>query len=77
MSYEGLEEARAKRAAEEKATAGQGRGKRDRKHKSPTAEAEAEAGQSLPKNKVARMSEVLEPAKRSGALGKPPVARMY
>jgi hypothetical protein len=40
MSYEDLEEARAKRAAKEKATAG--KGKRGPKRKSPTPEAEAE-----------------------------------
>src|SRR5437773_1943466 len=64
MSYEDLEEARAKRAAKEKATAG--KGKRGRKRKSPTPEAEAHAEansqgeetvSSVPKNKVARMSE--------------------
>ena len=40
MSYEDLEEARAKRAAKEKATAAKGKGKRGRKRKSPTPEAE-------------------------------------
>jgi hypothetical protein len=59
MSYEDLEEARAKRAAKEKATAGKGKGKRGRKRKSPA----PEAGSPEPKAKVARMSEVPEPAK--------------
>lgn len=35
MSYEDLEEARAKRAAKEKAAADKGKGKRRRKRKSP------------------------------------------
>jgi hypothetical protein len=65
MSYEDLEEARAKRVAKEKATAAKGKGKRGRKRKSPAldtkveVEAEAnsqeeEAGSSVPKNKMAR-----------------------
>jgi hypothetical protein len=68
MSYEDLEEARAKRAAKEKATAG--KGKRGRKRKSPAPEPEPEA-------KVARMSEVPEPAKAPVAPWRAPVARMY
>jgi hypothetical protein len=84
MSYEDLEEARAKRAAKEKATAG--KGKRGPKRKIPTPEAEAEAeaeaqtgspkvvtDSSVPKDKV---SEV-EPAKALGAPWRAPVARMY
>ena len=75
MSYEDLEEARAKRVAKEKATAAKGKGKRGRKRKSQ-AEAnsqEEEAGSSVPKNKMAQMGEV-EPA---GALWRTPVAKMY
>jgi len=68
MSYEDLEEARWKRAAKEKATAG--KGKRGRKRKSPAPEPEPEA-------KVARMSEVPEPAKAPVAPWRAPVARMY
>jgi hypothetical protein len=84
MSYEDLEEARAKRAAKEKATAAKGKGKRGRKRKSlaldikAEAEAEAnsqeeEAGSSVPKNKMARMGEV-EP---TGAIWRAPVAKIY
>ncbi len=87
MSYEDLEEARAKRAAKEKATAS--KGKRGRKRKSPTpgpgveAEVEAQAGppkvvtdSSVPKEKVAAMSEI-GPAKTLEAPWRAPVARMY
>ncbi len=89
MSYEDLEEARAKRAAKEKATAG--KGKRGPKRKSPTPEPEpepepeleAQAGSpkavtdsSMLKDKVARMSKI-EPAKTLGAPWRAPVARMY
>ena len=72
LSYEDLKEARAKRAAKEKAIVDKGKGKekRGRKRKSPAPEAdssEPEAGSLVPKKKVARMSEqmskVLEPAK--------------
>jgi hypothetical protein len=69
MSYEDLEEARAKRDAKEKATVGKGKGKRGRKRKSPAPEAGPEA-------KVARMSEAPEPAK-APALWRAPAARMY
>ena len=62
MSYEVLEEARAKRAAKEKATTG--KGKRGAKRKSPTPEPEAQAGSPkivtdplVLKDKVARISE--------------------
>jgi len=58
MSYEDLEEARAKRDAKEAAKA-KGKGRRVRKRKSP--EAEAEADTPVPKAKVARMSEAPEP----------------
>lgn len=61
MSYKDLKEARAKRAAKDKATAGKVKGKSGHKRKSPAPE--AEAGSSVPKNKVARISEMLEPAK--------------
>ncbi len=89
MSYEDLKEARAKRAAREKATTG--KGKRGRKRKSHALEAEAEAeaeaqaqvgspevvtDSSVLKDKVARVSEV-EPAKALGASWRAPVARMY
>ena len=72
LNYEDLEEAQAKHAAKKKAIADKGKdkGKRGRKRKSPALEAdssEPEAGLSVPKKKVARMSEqmseVLEPAK--------------
>ena len=59
MSYEDLEAARAKRAAKEKATAG--KGNRGRKRKIPALG--ADTGSSLPKDKAARMSKVLKPAK--------------
>ncbi len=83
MSFEDLEEARAKRAAKEKAIAG--KGKRGPKRKIHTLEPEAEAqaalpkevaGSLVPKNKVARMSEV-ESMKTLGAPFRAPVARMY
>ena len=64
MSYEDIEEARAKRAAKEQAAAG--KGKRGRKRKSPAEEAGAPESA---KAKVARMGEASEPAKA-------PVARM-
>jgi len=68
MSYKDLEEARAKRAAKEKATAS--KGKRGRKRKSPAPEVEPEA-------EVLRMSEVPEPAKALVAPWRALVARMY
>ena len=82
MSYEDLEEARAKRVAKEKATVG--KGKRGLKRKSPTPEPEPEAQMgspnmtdpSVPKDKVTRASEV-EPAKTLGVPWRAPVARMY
>ena len=78
MSYEDLEEARAKRAAKEKATAG--KGKRGCKRKSPASEPEPELEPEPgpePEAKVARMSEVLEPAKALVAPWRVLVARMY
>jgi len=78
MSFEDLSEARAKRDAKEKAIAS--KGKRGCRRKSPApeaeAEAEAEAGSSIPKDKVARISEV-EPAKALGVPWRAPVAKMY
>ena len=73
MSYEDLEEARAKRAVKEKAFAG--KAKRGRKRKSPSPE--VDAGSSVPKRKAARMSEMLEPAEAPVAPWRAPVARMY
>ena len=67
MSYKDLEEARAKRAAKEKATRDKGRGKRGRKRKSPA----PEEGSS-----VSTDNEVLEPVK-APAQWRAPVARMY
>ena len=74
MSFEDLSEARAKRDAKEKAIAS--KGKRGCRRKSPAPEAEAEAGSSMPKDKVARISEV-EPAKALGVPWRAPVAKMY
>ncbi|KAF2475259.1 uncharacterized protein BDR25DRAFT_322557 [Lindgomyces ingoldianus] len=74
MSYEDLEEAQAKRAAKEKAKekgkATAGKGKRGRKRKNPEPETK------VPKDKVARMSEVPEPVKAPESW-RIPVARMY
>ncbi|KAL2036423.1 hypothetical protein N7G274_010863, partial [Stereocaulon virgatum] len=67
MCYEDLEQARAKRAAKEKATVDQGKGKRGRKRKSLM----PEEGSS-----VSMDNEVLEPMK-APASWKAPVARMY
>jgi hypothetical protein len=64
MSYEDLEEARAKRAAKDAAKA-KGKGKLGRKRKSPAPEADVPG----PKAKVARTSEAPEPVRA-------PVARM-
>ncbi|SLM37872.1 hypothetical protein LPUS_00860 [Lasallia pustulata] len=55
MSYEDLEEARAKRAAKETATAG--KGNRGHKRKSPALEADAGKGQSGADERNARASE--------------------
>lgn len=85
ISYKDLEEVRAKRAVKEKAIAG--KGKRGLKRKSPTpgvkAEIKVQAGSpkvitdsSVPKEKVARMSEI-KPAKILEALWRASVARMY
>ena len=67
ISYEDLEEARAKRTAKEKATADKGKGKRERKRKSPI----PEEGSSVPTD-----NEVLEPVK-APAPWRAPVARIY
>jgi hypothetical protein len=76
MSYEDLEEARAKRAAKDAAKA-KGKGKRGRKRKSPAPEADALE----PKAKVARRSEAPEPVRAPVAwlseVQVAPVARMY
>ncbi|KAL9630084.1 MAG: hypothetical protein Q9164_006592, partial [Protoblastenia rupestris] len=83
ISYEDLEEARAKRATKEKATVS--KGKRGPKRKSSTSELEPETqvgspkvvtDPSVPKGKVAQMSEV-EPTKTLGTPWKAQVARMY
>jgi hypothetical protein len=74
MSYEDLEEARAKRAAKEKATASKGKRGRKRKTTAP------EAGSPEPKAKVARMSEAPEPEALVAHMTetwRAPVARMY
>ena len=76
MSYEDLEEARAKRSEKDKAAASKGKGKRGRKRKSASPEAEVEAGPSIPKVKVARISEV-ELAEATGLPWRAPVAKMY
>ena len=66
MSYEDLEEARAKRAAKEKATADKGKGKRGHKRKTPA----LEEGSSVPTG-----NEVLGPVEAL-APWRAPVARM-
>lgn len=85
MSYKDLEEARAKRAAKEKATAVKGKRGLKRKSRMPEAEAEVEAqpgslkvvtDSSVSKDKVAWMSEV-EPAMVLEGPWRAPVARMY
>ena len=70
MSYEDLEEARAKRAAKEKTTVCKGQPGRKRKSPGPEAEAGAEA-------KVARVSKVPEPLNAPVALWRAPVAQTY
>ena len=67
MSYEDLEEARAKRAAKEKATADKGKRERGRKRKSPA----PEEGSSVPTD-----NEALELVKAPSPW-RVPVARMY
>ena len=85
MSYEDLEEARAKRATKEKVTTG--KGERGSKCKSRTPEAEAgaraQAGSlkvvtdpPVPKNDVVGTGEV-DPARTLEAPYRTPVARMY
>jgi hypothetical protein len=75
ISYEDLEEARAKRATKDAAKA-KGKGKRGRKRKSPTTEANALE----PKAKVVRMSNAAQPVTASVAWSSEvqvaPVARM-
>jgi hypothetical protein len=61
MSYEDLEEARAKRADKEAAKEAKGKGKRGRKRKSTTLEADVPE----PNTKVVRMSEAPAPARAS------------
>jgi len=88
MSYEDLEEARAKRADKEAAKEAKGKGKRGRKRKSAALEADVPE----PNAKVVRMSEAPPPARASvvqmnGTLvaedeivpepWRAPVARMY
>jgi hypothetical protein len=57
VSYEDLEEARAKRAVKEKSTLGKVKGKRGRKGRSPA----PDAGTPQPEIDVTRISAVLEP----------------
>ena len=74
MSYEDLEEARAKRAAKDAAKA-EGKRKRGRKRKAPALEIDALE----PKVKVARVSEALELVRAPVSLSEiqvAPVARM-
>ncbi|KAF1978792.1 hypothetical protein BU23DRAFT_563689 [Bimuria novae-zelandiae CBS 107.79] len=83
MSYEDLEEARAKRAAKDKATAAKGKGKCGRLRKNPAPGTAADTvpleeevvDSSAPKNKEARLSDV-EPA-RPLFPWRAPVAKMY
>ena len=70
MSYEDLEEARAKYAAKEKANVTASKGKRGRKRKNLASEPEPEA-------KVARMSDVPEPVTAPIVPWRAPVVRMY
>jgi predicted flap endonuclease-1-like 5' DNA nuclease len=77
ISYKNFKEARAKRAAKKKATAGKKNRGRKRKNSAPEAEIEAsllkiEAGSSVPKDKMARISGIPGPAP-----WRAPVARMY
>ena len=76
MSYEGLEEARKKRAMKETAKTTTGEGKRGRKRKCPEPEPdseqgqEVEAGPSVPvwKAKATRLTDVIELAKAPRAM---------
>lgn len=70
MSYEDLEEARAKRAAKEKAATA--KGKRGRKRKGEAAAVEAEAGVPVPMENVTHSGEISQPTP-----WRAPVARMY
>jgi transposase len=57
MEYEDLEEAQAKRTAQEKAAAEKGKGKRGRKRKSPIQKEGEVVSVPIPKEKVARMDD--------------------
>jgi hypothetical protein len=57
MGYEDLEEAQAKRTAQEKAAAERGKGKRGRKRKAPIQEEDKVVSASSPKEKVLRRDE--------------------
>lgn len=70
MSYEDLEEARAKRAAKEKAA--MAKGKRGRKRKGEAAAVEAEAGVPVPMENVMQSGEISQ-----STPWRAPVARMY
>jgi hypothetical protein len=70
MSYEDLEEARAKRAAKEEAKAIKGKGKRGRKRKGAAPETDAS------EPKVARMSEMQVVNEIDSELLRVPVAQM-
>ncbi|KAF2187425.1 hypothetical protein K469DRAFT_570164, partial [Zopfia rhizophila CBS 207.26] len=74
MSYKDLKEAQAKREVKDKAIIS--KGKYSRKRKSSTPEEEVKASLSVPKDKMARMSEV-EPVKAVGVPWRTPVAKIY
>jgi len=63
MSYEDLEEARAKRVVKDAVKEAKGKGKRGRKRKSAVLEAEAEEPEPEPSAKMARTSKVLAPSR--------------
>jgi hypothetical protein len=71
MSFEDLEDARAKHAAKKAKEATKDKGKRGRKRKRAAAEGEPEAGEREPEPEIARMVEILEPK-----TWRAPVARM-
>ena len=73
ISYQDLEEARAKREAKDRAATT--KGKRGRKRKTPATE-QAEAGPSAPKRRAAAVNEV-EQANATAVLWVAPVAKMY
>lgn len=70
MSYEDLEDARAKRTAKEKAA--MAKGKRGRKRKGEAAAVEAEAGVPVPIENVTHSSEISQ-----STPWRAPVAKMY